>query len=116
MPRGYAVQGGNYGVYASPVIISTAAKVGDVVIVGTENLYTSSAKTTSAGHVDETYVVEPDTATTAIVNLIDKTYDSSNVLISTEQDRYRVAANGALTPISLDLQYANGSTTHFVGN
>jgi hypothetical protein len=116
LPKGYSVQGGNYGVYVSTPVISSAAKVGDVVVVGTTNLYTNSTKATGAGHADATYVVEPDTATTAIINLIDKTYNSSNVLTSTEQDRYRVAANGALTPLSVDIQYSNGSTTHLVGN
>jgi hypothetical protein len=116
LPKGYLVQGGNYAVYAAAPVISSAAKVGDVVVVGTINLYTDNTKTTSAGRSDVTYVVEPDTATTAIVNLIEKTYNSSNVLTYTEQDRYKVAANGALTPYSLDIQYANGSTTHLVGN
>ena len=104
LPRGYSIQGGDYAVYASTPVISSAAKVGDVVVVGTINLYTNSTKTTSAGHVDVTYVVEPETSTTAILNLIEKAYNSSNVLTSTEQDRYRVAANGALTPLSLDVQ------------
>jgi hypothetical protein len=114
MPKGSQVQGGDYAVYTAPLTISTAAKVGDVVVVGTANLYTSSAKTTSTGRVDETYVMEADTATTAIINFIDKTYDSSNTLLSTEQDRYRVAANGSLTPLSVDVQLTSG--LHIVGN
>ena len=60
------------------------------------------------------YVIEPDTANTAIVNMIDKSYDPSGTLTSTEQDRSRMMADGTLIPISADLQYANGSTTHLV--
>ena len=116
MPLGSSVQGGEYIVYAGTPNVSTAARVGDVVVVGSANSYTDSTKTTSAGRTDYTYVMEPETATTAILNLIGKNYNASNVLTSTEQDRYRVAANGALTPISLDIQYSNGSTTHLIGN
>ena len=115
-PLGYAYQGGNYAKYATPVTIPTAAKVGDVVILGTISLFTDAAFTIPNGHVDETYVMEADTATTAIINITDKTYNTSNVLTSTEQDRYKVAADGTLTPYSLDVQYANGSTTHLIGN
>jgi hypothetical protein len=61
-------------------------------------------------------VIEADTATTAIANLISKKYNASNVLTSTEQDRYRIAADGSLTLISIDIQYANGSTTHLFMN
>ena len=116
VPKGYSVQGGNYAVYASAPVLPTTARVGDVGVVGTLNLYTSSAKSTSAGHQDGSYVIEADTATTAIVNLISKMYNASGTLTLTEQDRYRMAADGSLTPISLDIQYANGSTTHLIGN
>jgi hypothetical protein len=116
IPKGFSVQGGNYGVYASAPVLPSAAKVGDVAIVGTINIYTSSAKATSAGHQDLSYVIEADTSTTAIANLVSKVYNSSGILTSTEQDRYRVAANGSLTPLSLDVQYANGSTIHLIGN
>ena len=112
LPKGFSIQGGNYAVYASTPNIPSTVHVGDVVVVGSINLYTSSAKTTSAGRVDESFVIEPDTATTAIVNVIDKTYDTSNVLTSTEQDRYRMQANGALTAISYDILYSSG--THLI--
>lgn len=116
MPLGFNFPSANYGVYASVPVISTAAHVGDTAIVGTVNLFTDSTKATSAGHEDVSYVINPDTSTTAIVDLITKSYNASNVLLSTEQDFYRMAANGTLTAISLDIQYANGSTTHLVGN
>jgi hypothetical protein len=60
------------------------------------------------------YVVEADTSTTAIVNLIAKSYNAAGTLIATEQDRYRITSTGALTPTSIDIQAANGSTTHLV--
>lgn len=116
VPLGYAIVGGDYGVWSAAPTLPTAAKVGDVAVVGTIKKYTSSTKSTYAGKQENSYVIEADTATTAIANLISKTYNASNILTSTEQDRYRVAADGSLTLISIDIQYANGSTTHFVMN
>lgn len=113
IPRGYLVQGGDYGVYATTPAIPTSVHVGDTGIVGTVSRYTDSTKTTPDGRQDVSYVIEADTATTAILNVISKVYDKNSVLIVTEQDRYQVAANGALTPKSLDIQYASGN--HFVG-
>lgn len=114
VPKGFAVIGGDYAVYTSGPTIPSTAKVGDVVIVGTISKYTNNTKTTSTGRQDITLVMEADTATTAIANIISKTYNSVGTLTATEQDRYRVAANGSLTPISLDLAYSNG--THIYGN
>jgi len=115
-PLGYSVLGGSYGVWVTPPTFSNSARVGDVVVVGTVNKYTDNTKSTSAGKQENSYVIEPDTATTAIANLITKNYNASNILTSTEQDKYRVAADGSLTLISIDIQYTNGSTTHLVMN
>ena len=112
VPRGYS--GNNYGVYLTPPIIPTSATVGETGIFGTETLYTSSAKTTGDGSAVQSYVIEADTSTTAIVNLISKFYNSTGALIQTQQARYRIATVGALTPISLDIQQANGSTSHMI--
>lgn len=60
------------------------------------------------------YVVEADTLSTAIVNVIAKDYDTSNQLILTQQSRYRIAADGKLTSTSIDAQYSTTSTSHFV--
>ena len=116
VPLGYSVVGGNYAVWASPPSFPVAARVGDVAVAGTVNKYTNSTKSTSAGTEENSYVIEADTATTAIVNLISKNYNAAHTLTSTEQDRYRIAADGSLTLISIDIQYANGSTTHLVMN
>jgi hypothetical protein len=115
VPRGYSTTG-DYGLYLTPPSVPTTARINDVVVVGSITKYTSSAKTTPNGREDITLAMEADTATTAIANIISKTYNASGTLLWTEQDRYRVAADGSLTPLSLDIQYANGSTTHLVGN
>ena len=76
--------------------------------------YTDNSKNFLVSQDEISYVIEPDTANTAIVNMIDKSYDLSGSLTSTEQDRSRIKADGSLIPVSADLQAANGSTTHLV--
>ncbi len=113
-PLGFNSVGVNYGVYLTAPIIPLSVTVGGTAIVGTVSLYTDSTKGTSNGKEDLSYVVEAETANTAIVNLISKIYNSSNQLTSTEQDRFRIATTGPLVPISADIQYSNGSSTHLV--
>jgi hypothetical protein len=114
LPLGVNVQGGNYGVYLVPPNIPNSIMVDDAGIIGTETLYTDSTKNVPAGRVDLSFVVEPDTANTAILNLIAKEYDASSQLLFTEQDRYRITSTGATTAISFDIQFATTSSTHLV--
>jgi hypothetical protein len=113
-PLGFQVVGGDYGVYAAPAIIPASVKVGDVGIVGTINTYTDSSKTVGTGRHEVSFVVEPDTATTAIINLITKGYNASSQLLFTEQDRWRITESGSFSLVSIDIQYATTSTVHLV--
>lgn len=113
-PLGSSTAGTSYGVYATPLSIPVTVKVGDTATVGTETKYTNSTKTTPSGTNVMSYIVEVDTANTAIVNLISKSYNALGTLTSTGQDRYRITSGGTLTPTSMDIQYANGSTTHLI--
>ena len=63
----------NYGVYLTPPSIPTSVTVGGTGIIGTETLYTDSTKATGYGTSAVSYVIEADTSTTAIVNLISNT-------------------------------------------
>lgn len=118
LPLGYSVQGGDYAVFLVPPTIPNSVKVGDVGIVGTQTIYYNSTKTTIPpikGSWAISFIVEPDTATTAIVNRISKRFDSGVSLASyTVQERYRITSTGALTLISVDIQFAGGSTIHLV--
>lgn len=114
VPLGSTFSDGTYSVFPTPPSIPTSVKVGDTGTLGTSNNYLNSTKTVLTGTDAISYVIEPDTATTAIVNKIDKSFNSLGVLTSTEQDRFRIAADGTLTPVSTDIQAANGSTTHLV--
>lgn len=113
-PRGFNTVGVNYGVYLTPIVVPASVTVGGTGTLGTQTLYTDSTKATGNGSVVLSYVVEADTSTTAIVNLIAKIYNATGTLTATEQDRYRITATGTLTPTSIDIQYANGSTNHLV--
>ncbi len=86
---------------ATPLPVSV--KVGDSGVIGTELTYTNSTKLVYSGSSNFTYTVEADTATTVIVNLTSKSYDSANKPTSVQQSRYRIAADGTLSVVSIDL-------------
>lgn len=111
---GTIVTGGDYKVFLTPPNIPVLVKVGDTGTIGTENNYTDSTKTVPDGYDVFTYIIEPDTPNTAIVNIIDQSFNAGGILTATEQDRYRIAADGALTPVSSDVQFATGNTLHLV--
>jgi hypothetical protein len=111
-PRGLV--GTNYGVFLTPLAIPASVTVGGTNTLGSLTQYTDSTKSTADGRIDYSYVVEADTSTTATVNFIMKFYNSARTLTATAQTRYRITATDALTPTSIDIQYANGSTNHLV--
>lgn len=113
-PLGFNSPGVNYGVYLIPAIVPVTVSVGATATIGTETLYADSTKKVLNGTQVLSYTVQADTSSTAIINLIAKNYNAAGTLTATEQDLYRVSATGALTPISADIQYANGSTTHLL--
>lgn len=39
-------------------------------------------------------------------------YSAAGTLTATEQDRFRIPASGALTPVSTHMEYADTSTVH----
>lgn len=112
-PIGSSISGTEYDVYLTvPSPLPTSVKVGDTAIFGNQNIYTDSTKTTQIATEQTSFVIEPDTATTAIANAITKRYNMSNQLLFTEQNRYRITATGAFTPVSDDVQYSTTSTTN----
>lgn len=116
VPLGYddTASGGSYAVFQGTPIIPASISVGGSGNIGTRTLYASSSKSTVNGKEVLSYVVEPDTAETAVVNLITKTYDASGNLILTTQDRYRIFASGAITRLSGDVQQSYGSILHLI--
>ncbi|MGB7649861.1 MAG: hypothetical protein WBL62_01530 [Gallionella sp.] len=109
LPHGMNSVGVNYGVFLTPPTIPASVTVGGTGVIGTETLYTDSTKLVGNGRQDGSYVIEADTANTAIVNFIWKIYNAAGVLSSTSQVRFRIAMTGALVPLSEDIQYATGT-------
>ena len=114
VPLGSNESGGSYTVWLTPPSIPSTATVGTTAIIGTETYYTNSTKFTPDGRRDVSMVVEPDTASTAIVNAISKRYNQSGQLLYTSQSRRRIDASGTTTPLSSDIQYATTSTLRLV--
>ena len=112
IPLGAVDADGSYSVYSAPASIPVSVKVGDAGTIGTQNNYSDNTKITATGHDVISYAIEPDTASTAIVNMINKSYDSVGMLTSTEQDRYRISSDGTLSFIASDIQFADGTTFH----
>jgi hypothetical protein len=102
-----------YRVFATPPSLPATVKVGDTGAIGTMDSYSDSTKTVPTGFETVTYAIEADTATTAIYDEITKTYNVANTLTLTEHDRYRISQSGSLELISVQVQYANGTTITF---
>lgn len=114
VPLGFNASGGNYGVFQAPLpVIPTLVAVGNTGTLGTENLYTDNTKLVPAGTQDLTYVIEADTASTAIVDFILRSYNTSHGLTATQHSRYRIAVTGPLIPVSFDA-VANAIITNLV--
>lgn len=102
----------------APVGLAASVKVGDTATVATFTRYADSTKAVVIGQRVLSYVVEADSANTAtaIVILISKTYDTATPaqLLVTQQSRYRIAADGSLSIITIDNQFSAPSTDHYV--
>lgn len=91
-----------------------SVKVGDAGTIATFTTYADDTKTVTIGRRVMTYVVEPDSTTTAIVNIISKSYDTSDQLLLNQQVRYRIDSAGKLELVSIDAQYSTTSTIHLI--
>jgi hypothetical protein len=114
-PLGSSIPGVEYSKFLTPPpVLPASVKVGDTAVYSTQTTYTDSSKTVISGQHVLSYVIEADTANTAIANFITKTYNASSQLLSTQQSRYRITTSGAVTVVSIDVQYSTTSTTHLI--
>ena len=114
-PLGSSIPGVEYTKFlTAPPPLPASVKVGDTAVYATLTTYTDSTKSVTTGQRILSYVVEADTPNTAIGNLITKGYNASSQLLFTQQSRYRIAADGTLTVVSIDIQYSTTSNTHLV--
>lgn len=89
--------------------IPTTAKVNDTGTLYVTDIYTSSSKTSKSGTSTSTFVLEPDTATTALLKVIDVEKNTSNNIISTEISTFRITPAGALTRLTSTLVEGSSS-------
>ena len=114
-PLGSQILGTEFTKYAAlPPAIPASVKVGDTAAYATLNVYTDSTMATLTGQRFISYVIEGDGPNTAIANLIAKSYNNAGQLLFTQQSRFRIAADGTLTAVSIDIQYSTTSTTHLL--
>lgn len=79
--------------------IPATVRVNDTGTLYTANRYSNNTKSVLRGTMTVTYVVEPDTATTALLTLIRTEKDNSNTTTSTNSAQVRITPAGALTRI-----------------
>ena len=112
---GTSSTGGEYIVYATaPPALPATAKVGDKGTIVTLDKYTNSSKQFRSGKRVISYEIEPDTATTAIFDLMTQDYDINDVPMITEHSLYRMAADGSLTLLYIDVQYSPPNARHLL--
>lgn len=114
-PIGLVVPNALYVVLTSAAApLPSAVQVGDTANYATFTMFTSAAKSTVAGQMIYSYVVERDSDTSVFVVLISKTYNQAGQLLLTGQQRLRLTSTAALTLQSMDFQYSTTSTLHLV--
>lgn len=116
-PLGFHVTAGGseYAVFAAPPLnLPASVKVGDTGTIVTYNTYSNSSKATLTGTRTLSYEIEPDTTTTAIFNLITKSFNTSNAPLSTQKSRYKMAVDGTLTLLTIEVQFETTSVLRLV--
>ena len=115
VPIGLSIVGGEYSKFESPPSdLPATVGVGDSGVVATLSTYADSTKVVATGKRVLSYAIEADTSTTAIANVITRSYDLGNQLLATQQSRYRMTESGTLTLLSIDVQFSTTSVIHLV--
>ncbi len=104
---------GEYWVVQGVPVIPATVIVGDTGVVGTYTRYEDNTKATVLGTAEVSYVVEADTATSVVINLILKEFDDSNVLELTDQTRWRIDTLGN---VSWRSETATGADFNYLFN
>lgn len=89
--------GADYEVVTGTVTIPTTARVGDTGNFYSINRYSSSSKTLLRGTTQVSYVLEPDTATTAIFKMIKVEKDTTNTTTSNSTISFQITPSGGIT-------------------
>lgn len=100
--------GEDYIVVIGIAVIPSSVRVGDTAPVYTANRYTNSSKQGLRGTEIVSYVVEADTASTALFTFISTTKNTSNVTESVTSAQVRMTTLGTFTRIKET--YVQGTT------
>lgn len=92
--------GDEYSVVFGAVNIPNEIIVGDTGILFSSNRYSNSSKTIQLGTVVSSYVVEADTATSAMVTIINTHRSISNQLQHTTTEKLKITADNKITRIN----------------
>jgi len=98
VPKGES-GGSEYLVVTGTSTIPTAARINDTGIFYTANRYASSTKAVFLGTETVSYVVEADTASTALLSIISVEKNKSGTTTSTSRNQYRITPAGTFTRI-----------------
>jgi hypothetical protein len=119
IPIGYTILSGSpannafYGVYSGTPNIPVSLTAGASGSIGTENLFTNSTKTTSAGRRVVTYTSVAETSLSLLLNLNAQVYDANSNLTYTERNTYRITTAGVATLLALEVEYPDGQIVYF---
>jgi hypothetical protein len=110
---GSTIAGSEYGVYQPAASFPVSVRVGDAPgTYGTELLYSDSSKVALTGRAVRTWRIDADTASTAFVTLTTQVLGPTSLVETTQQSRYRIAADGVLSILSVDIQVAGANPLH----
>lgn len=101
-PLGYGTNG-DYTV-VSNVTIPDTARINDTGTLYTANIYLDSSKTTLLGTETASYLLAPDTSSTALLKVTKVERDTSGNTVSTSTATYRITPAGDITLISENIQ------------
>ncbi|MGE0797756.1 MAG: PQQ-binding-like beta-propeller repeat protein, partial [Lautropia sp.] len=108
-PIGIVSSEGWTGVVDQPMPLPEAVRVGERGSLGRITYYDDPGRTVPTGYDELSFVVESDTASTAIVNRIARSFSLDGAARETEQERSRLTADGRLQVVTAEIQADDGS-------
>ena len=96
--------------------LPATVKVGDTITLSNLRTFSNSSKTTQIQTGVQSIVIEADTSTSVVLNVVTQFYDSSNRLSQTAQSKYRLNSSSEVKEISLKLDSPSGQTETWTYN
>jgi hypothetical protein len=103
--------GSEYEVISGASSIPLTARVNDTGVLYQSVRYTSSAKTARLGTSTTSFVLEPDTSSTALLKVINIEKNTNGWTTSTDTETFRITPSGSLTRLSETTSEGNNTLT-----